>query len=146
MSRPEIPPPRVFVLGSDGISSQPGIVLQVVAGEPPAYVVELENGDYDYVSRELLRPPTARIKNGRPDLDKAIKELRRGVAKFNRLFYICDTFFVYMGTKRGKGRHDVFATPWPDDPRINIQPADNGKDAKWYQQKQVRNCLIRLRG
>ena len=44
--------------------------------------------------------------------------------------------------RRGGGSHEVFATPWAGDPRINIQN-DKGK-AKAYQVRQVLKALDKL--
>lgn len=56
--------------------------------------------------------------------------------RFNRLKRICENVF---GVPRIKGSHHIFKTPWPGDPRINIQK--DGKDAKPYQVKQVKKAL-----
>mgnify|MGYP003591733518 CR=1 FL=1 len=42
-------------------------------------------------------------------------------------------------------RHPVYKTPWPGDPRVNIQEGKAGK-AKAYQVKQVLAAIARLRG
>jgi hypothetical protein len=50
---------------------------------------------------------------------------------------------AYFGEPRQKGRsHAVFKTPWPGDPRVNIQNA-KGK-AKPYQVRQVLLALARM--
>jgi hypothetical protein len=46
--------------------------------------------------------------------------------------------------RRTGGSHVIFKTPWPGDPRINLQNAD-GK-AKAYQVRQVLQALDRLAG
>ena len=61
--------------------------------------------------------------------------------RFNELRKICEYFF-------GKPRHSasshcVFKTPWPGDPRVNIQN-DKGK-AKAYQVRQVLQAIQKLK-
>lgn len=47
----------------------------------------------------------------------------------------------YFGGSRQSGTsHAVFRTPWPGDPRVNIQKAKGGK-AKPYQVKQVLKAI-----
>jgi len=47
----------------------------------------------------------------------------------------------YFGKPRNKGTsHHVYKTPWPGDPRVNIQKSENGK-AKAYQVKQVLTAI-----
>ncbi len=49
----------------------------------------------------------------------------------------------YFGEPRQSGSsHAVFKTPWPDDPRVNIQ-SDKGK-AKAYQVRQVLRAIAKL--
>ena len=72
----------------------------------------------------------------------AIAELRsnpKGV-RFSDLARICDHFF---GEPRQRGTsHRVHRTPWPGDPRVNIQN-DKGM-AKAYQVRQVIRALEKL--
>ncbi len=61
---------------------------------------------------------------------------------FKYLKKVCETYF---GKPRQSGSsHAVFKTPWPGDPRVNIQNA-NGK-AKPYQVKQVLQAIDKLEG
>jgi len=61
-------------------------------------------------------------------------------ARFSDLLRVCDHYF---GTPRQRGgTHRVYKTPWPGDPRINIQN-DKGR-AKAYQVKQVLAAISRL--
>lgn len=54
--------------------------------------------------------------------------------RFSDLVKICEHYF---GAPRNKGTsHHVYKTPWPGDPRVNIQKSKDGK-AKAYQVKQV---------
>ena len=66
------------------------------------------------------------------DTPAVIQELRnnpKGI-RFSRLVQICDHFF---GPSRRQGTsHLVYRTPWPGDPRVNIQEGRNGL-AKAYQ-------------
>lgn len=59
--------------------------------------------------------------------------------RFSQLIKICKEFF---GPPRVKGSHHIFKTPWPGDPRLNIQ-TDKGK-AKPYQIGQVIAALTKL--
>ena len=72
----------------------------------------------------------------------AIAELRsnpKGI-RFSDLARICDHFF---GEPRQSGTsHRVYRTPWPGDPRVNIQN-DKGM-AKAYQVRQVIRALEKL--
>lgn len=66
-------------------------------------------------------------------------ERERASTRFSHLIRICGEFF---GPPRIAGSHHIFKTPWPGDPRLNIQ-ADRGK-AKPYQVDQVLAALKRL--
>jgi hypothetical protein len=60
--------------------------------------------------------------------------------KFSDLLKICEKYF---GKPRQSGTsHAVFKTPWPGNPRVNIQD-DKGK-AKAYQVKQVLLAIDKL--
>ena len=60
--------------------------------------------------------------------------------KFKDLSKICEAYF---GKPRQSGSsHKVYCTPWPGDPRVNIQSAKGM--AKAYQVKQVLLALERL--
>lgn len=64
-------------------------------------------------------------------LEKLVAQLEREPAnvRFSELLRVCAQFF---GAPRQSGTsHAVFKTPWPGDPRVNIQD-DKGK-AKLYQ-------------
>ena len=63
------------------------------------------------------------------------------VVRFTELRRVCEHYF---GKPRpSKGSHCVFKTPWPGDPRINIQNR-KGK-AKPYQVKQVLHAIQMLK-
>ena len=62
--------------------------------------------------------------------------------RFADLAKLCDAYF---GEPRQKGTsHRVYRTPWPGDPRVNIQSA-KGK-AKPYQVRQVIKAIEKLEG
>jgi hypothetical protein len=74
-------------------------------------------------------------------IEKALEELKNGKNfKFKDLLKICEEFF---GKPRIEGSHHIFKTPWPGNPRINIQR--DGKEAKKYQVKQVKEALEKLK-
>lgn len=56
------------------------------------------------------------------------------------LFRVCEEFFGTARTTRGS--HAVFKTPWPGNPRVNIQN-DRGR-AKPYQVRQVLQAIDKL--
>lgn len=60
--------------------------------------------------------------------------------KFSELEKVCDHYFERRNSK--KTSHKTYKTPWPGDPRVNIQNA-NGK-AKPYQVAQVLRAIERL--
>lgn len=75
-------------------------------------------------------------------IEKILEQLRREPAnvRFADLRKVCEQFF---GAPRQSGTsHFVFKTPWPADPRVNIQNAD-GK-AKPYQVRQVLRAIDKL--
>ena len=76
-------------------------------------------------------------------INAAIEALRanpRGI-RYSELVEICGRFF---GEPRQSGSsHRVYRTPWPGNPRVNIQN-DKGM-AKAYQVRQVIQALERLR-
>ena len=76
------------------------------------------------------------------DIDKISEELGSATnIRFSRLVKICEQYF---GKPRTKGSHHIFKTPWPGDPRINLQE-EKGGTAKPYQVKQVIQALQRLK-
>lgn len=74
-------------------------------------------------------------------ISETIAELENQNAgtRFSKLIKICEEFF---GQPRVKGSHHIFKTPWPGDPRLNIQ-SDKAK-AKPYQVEQVIAALTKL--
>lgn len=66
----------------------------------------------------------------------AMRRNQQNVA-YSDLYKVCEHYF---GTPRQSGTsHAVFKTPWPGDPRVNIQN-DKGK-AKAYQVRQVLKAI-----
>jgi len=59
--------------------------------------------------------------------------------RFADLLAMCKRHF---GKPRMRGSHYIFKTPWPGDPRINLQRA--GSKAKLYQVRDVIKALKKL--
>ena len=77
-------------------------------------------------------------------IEKVLEQMRREPVNvgFNDLKKVCQTYF---GKPRQEGSsHAVFKTPWPGDPRVNIQNA-HGK-AKPYQVRQVLQAIAKFEG
>lgn len=77
------------------------------------------------------------------DYDKELRQMADAPnnVRFSDLYKVCEHFF---GEPRRKGTsHCVFKTPWPGNPRVNIQN-DNG-NAKDYQVRQVLMAIRRLK-
>ncbi len=70
-----------------------------------------------------------------PSIVKIVAAMRRSPqdVSYNNLHKVCEHYFGKP--RRTGGSHAVFKTPWPGDPRVNIQN-DKGK-AKAYQVRQV---------
>jgi hypothetical protein len=68
--------------------------------------------------------------------------MRRNPAgvRFVDLCKVCDHFFGEP--RQAKSSHRVYKTPWPGDPRVNIQ--NNKGKGKAYQVKQVIKAIDRL--
>lgn len=76
------------------------------------------------------------------DLTALLKALRKNPnnVRFADLAKLCEAYF---GQPRQEGTsHRVYRTPWPGDPRVNIQSA-KGK-AKPYQVRQVIKAIEKL--
>ena len=58
--------------------------------------------------------------------------------RFDQLVNLCRQYF---GEPRIHGSHHIFKTPWPGDPRVNLQK--DGPKAKRYQVQQVKNAIER---
>jgi hypothetical protein len=75
------------------------------------------------------------------DIVLAMRQNPKNV-RYGDLCRVCDHYF---GKPRQEGTsHRLYRTPWPGDPRVNIQN-DHGK-AKAYQVKQVLAAIERLMG
>lgn len=75
-------------------------------------------------------------------MERILERMRREPAnvRFAELLKVCERHF---GKSRQAGSsHAVFKTPWPGDPRVNIQN-DHGK-AKVYQVRQVLLAIDKL--
>jgi hypothetical protein len=70
----------------------------------------------------------------------ALRQSPQNVA-FTDLQKVCDHYFG-KGRQSG-GSHLVYRTPWPGDPRVNIQRGSHGK-AKSYQVRQVLTAIEKL--
>ena len=75
-------------------------------------------------------------------IEDVLKDMRhnpKGI-RFRDLCKVCDHFF---GEPRQRGSsHRVYKTPWPGDPRVNIQ-GEKGM-AKAYQVRQALSAVERL--
>ncbi len=60
--------------------------------------------------------------------------------RFKELCRVCDAYFGK--SRQSGGSHRVYRTPWPGDPRVNIQ--DSKGRAKAYQVRQVLKAIDRL--
>lgn len=70
-----------------------------------------------------------------PDVGTVVTDMRRNPVgvRYRDLLRVC---VYYFGAPRiSGGSHAVFRTPWPGDPRVNIQ--SNHGSAKAYQVRQV---------
>lgn len=75
-------------------------------------------------------------------IDDLVARMRLNPAgvRFRELCKVCDHYF---GKPRSRGTsHRIYRTPWPGDPRVNIQN-DAGR-AKTYQVRQVLKAIERL--
>lgn len=80
---------------------------------------------------------------GVASIEKIIEQMRRAPAnvRFSDLKKVCEGSF---GKPRQMGTsHAIFKTPWPGDPRVNIQD-DRGR-AKAYQVRQVLLAIEKLK-
>ena len=77
-----------------------------------------------------------------PTIAEILNAMRRNPTgvRFRDLCRVCDCYF---GIPRlGGSSHRVYRTPWPGDPRVNIQ--NDGGMAKAYQVRQVLKAISRL--
>ena len=73
------------------------------------------------------------------DLIAAMSENPQEV-RFKDLCKVCDEYFG--SPRQSRGSHRIYKTPWPGDPRVNIQN-DHGR-AKSYQVRQVLRAIRKL--
>jgi hypothetical protein len=75
-------------------------------------------------------------------LEEIIAQMMRNSqdVRFSDLCKVCDHYFG--APRQGGTSHRVYRTPWPGDPRVNIQNK-KGK-ARAYQVRQVLKALERL--
>lgn len=76
-------------------------------------------------------------------LGDVLEEMRQNPAgvRFADAVKVCEQFF---GPARQSGSsHMVFKTPWPGDPRVNIQKGSGGR-AKVYQIRQILAAIEKL--
>ena len=77
-------------------------------------------------------------------VDQTVESIRANPnnVRYADLHRVCEHYF---GTPRQRGTsHVVFKTPWPGDPRVNIQN-EKGR-AKPYQVRQVLKAIDKLQG
>jgi hypothetical protein len=75
-------------------------------------------------------------------VEKILEQMRTEPAnvRFSELQRVCKTYF---GKPRQNGSsHAIYKTPWPGNPRVNIQ--NNKGKAKAYQVRQVLLAIERL--
>jgi hypothetical protein len=75
---------------------------------------------------------------------KLLEAMRRDPqnVRFRELARVCEEYFGKP--RQSGGSHMIFKTPWPGDPRVNIQD-DKGR-AKTYQVRQVLIAIDKLKG
>lgn len=76
---------------------------------------------------------------------KFVAAMRRnpGGVRYEDVKKVCEHHFG--AARHDGGSHCVFRTPWPGDPRVNIQRGRGGM-AKAYQVRQVLAAIDRLEG
>jgi hypothetical protein len=82
--------------------------------------------------------------SGMASIDDIVEQMRETPqnVRFSDLERVCDHFFG--GPRQRATSHSVYKTPWPGDPRVNIQK-DKGGKAKAYQVKQVLQAIEKKR-
>jgi hypothetical protein len=77
-------------------------------------------------------------------IEDVLEQMKRN-PKGIRFIDLCKVSYHYFGKARNRvTSHRIYKTPWPGDPRVNIQN-DKGH-AKAYQVKQVLLALDKLGG
>lgn len=79
------------------------------------------------------------------DVETILSEMRANPAgvTFSEACKVGDHFFSEFGKARTVGSHRIYKTPWPGDPRINIQK--DGPKAKRYQVVQMIEAIDKLK-
>jgi hypothetical protein len=79
-----------------------------------------------------------------PSWERIVIAIRRNPqnVRFDEPYKVCEHYFGQPRTTGGS--HAVFKTPWPGDPRVNIQN-DKGR-AKPYQVRQVLKAIDKKEG
>jgi hypothetical protein len=77
-----------------------------------------------------------------PRIEDTVAEMRKNPKgiRYGDLCRVCD--FYFGAPRQASGSHRVYKTPWPGDPRVNIQ--DDKGMAKAYQVRQVLRAIERL--
>ena len=75
-------------------------------------------------------------------VEEIVANMRRNPKgiRFRDLCKVCD--FYFGEARQTASSHRIYRTPWPGDPRVNIQNA--GGMAKAYQVRQVLRAIDRL--
>jgi hypothetical protein len=75
-------------------------------------------------------------------IEDIVAEMRKNPKgiRFADLCRVCD--FYFGAARQASSSHRVYKTPWPGDPRVNIQ--DDKGLAKAYQVRQVLRAMERL--
>ena len=73
------------------------------------------------------------------DILAGMRQNPQGI-RFRDLCQVCDFYFGVA--RQTGGSHRVYKTPWPGDPRVNIQ--EHQGRAKPYQVRQVLKAIARL--
>lgn len=77
-------------------------------------------------------------------LEKIVASMRSNPknVRYADLYSVCSHYFGQA--RQQGGSHAIFGTPWPGDPRVNIQ--NNDGMAKPYQVRQVLKAIDKLEG
>jgi hypothetical protein len=75
-------------------------------------------------------------------VEKILEQMRTEPAnvRFSELQRVCETYFEKP--RQNGSSHAIYKTPWPGNPRVNIQ--NNKGKAKAYQVRQVLLAIERL--
>jgi hypothetical protein len=79
------------------------------------------------------------VMKGVADIVASMRRNPQGI-RFKDLCTVCDWYFGEP--RKSSGSHRVYKTPWPGDPRVNIQ--NKRGQAKVYQVRQVLQAIDRM--